>query len=200
MDLLNILFQYSLLHLYAPIINSVGFSHPFTFIIITAHNTFSLTYLLLIVVVAYPVLHEKTWLLPAAVTSVWMMISINVIITLNIPAATAMATILPHGWLEFTAIIYWTNALRKAAKNNDLPKTFNTPSFKDYLKALPNPKTLITLAKTDIQVTLKTTKILFKTLFRNLKKAYLKMLILIATAALLETYVTPYIMFLVENL
>jgi len=32
------------------------------------------------------------------------MISISVITTLHIPIATAVAAVLPHGWLEFAAI------------------------------------------------------------------------------------------------
>ena len=200
MDILNLFFKYSLLHLYTPIINTVGFSHPLTFTIITAHNTFSLTYLLLAVAIAYPVFHKKSWLIPAAVTTVWIMISINIITTLNIPTTTAIATVLPHGWLEFTAIAYWTNAIRKATQNNNPPKTIDTPTFRDYLKVLMNPKQFVALAKTDLQVSFKTTKLSFKTLCENLKKAYIITLILIATAALIETYITPNIMLLGSNL
>lgn len=199
-DILNLLFQYSLLHLYTPIINNVGFSHPLTFTIITVHNTFSLTYLLFTVAVAYPILQRKTWLIPAAITTVWIMISINVITTLNIPITTAIATILPHGWLEFAAIAYWTNAIRKATQYNNLPKPINIPTLKDYLKALTKPKRFITLTKTDMQVSFKLTKLSFKTLCKQLKNAYIITLILIAAAALIETYVTPNIMFLFLNL
>jgi len=199
-DLLNILFQYSLLSLYVPIINNVGFSHPLTFTIITAHNTFSLTYLLFTVAVAYPIFQEKTWLIPVAVATVWTMISVNLIITLNISTITAIAAVLPHGWLEFTAIAYWTNAIRKAIKSKNLPKLQSLPTFKDYLSALTKPKQFTTLAKTDLQVSFKTTKLSFKSLCKRLKKAYIITLILIATAALIETYITPNIMFLVNNL
>ena len=194
------LFQYSLLNLYVPIINTVGFSHPLTFAIIAFHNTFSLTYLLFTVAVAYPILHEKTWLIPAAVATVWTMISINIITTLSISATTAIAAVLPHGWLEFTAIIYWTSAMRKATKNNNLPKPIGTPTFKDYFKALTKPKRFITLAKTDMQVSFKATKLAFKTLCKSLKKAYIITLILIAVAALIETYITPSIMFIINSL
>jgi hypothetical protein len=200
MDILNLFFKYSLLHLYTPIINTVGFSHPLTFTIITAHNTFSLTYLLLAVAVAYPTFHKKSWLIPVAVTTAWITISINIITTLNIPATTAIVTILPHGWLEFTAIVYWTNAIRETAQNNNPPKTIDTPTFGDYLKVLTKPKQLVTLAKTDVQVSFTTTKLSFKILCKSLKKAYITTLILIATAALIETYLTPNIMFLISNL
>ncbi len=194
MDILNLFFQYSLLHLYMPIVDKVGFSNPLTFTIIVLHNTFSLTYLLFVVAVAYPALHEKTWLIPAIVTAVWAMISINMIMTLNIPVTIAAAVILPHGWLEFTAIAYWTNAIRKATQNNILPEQLKAPTFKDYFKALMQPKSFIMLAKTDVQVSFKMTKFSLKTLSKDLKKAYLITLILTAIAALIETYITPHIL------
>jgi len=200
MDILNLLFQYSLLHLYAPIIDKVGFSHPLTFAIITAHNTFSLTYLFFTVVVAYPVFHKRTWLIPATVTTMWLIISITAIITLNMTPITAVAAVLPHGWLEFTAIIYWTKAIRKATQNSSLPEPTITPTFKDYLKALMTPKRFIKLAKKDTSASFKTTKLSFNTLSKPLKKAYITTLILITTAALIETFITPNIMFLVNNL
>lgn len=200
MDILNLLFQYSLLHLYAPIIDKVGFSHPLTFAIITAHNTFSLTYLFLTVVIAYPVFHKRTWLIPAVITTMWLMISMAAIITLNIPTMTAIAAVLPHGWLEFTAIAYWTKAIRKATQNGNLPTQIDPITLKDYLKALMTPKTFITLAKKDASASFKTTKFSFNTLSKALKKAYITTLILITTAALIETFVTPNIMFLINNL
>jgi len=111
-----------------------------------------------------------------------------------------IALILPHGWLEFAAIAYWTNSLRKATQNNDLFEPINTPSLKDYLRALVKPRKFITLAKTDIQILFKTTKLSFKTLSKNLKKAYLKMLLLIVIAALIETYITPIVFSLIKSL
>jgi len=186
--------------LYAPIIDNVGFSHPLTFAIITLHNTFSFSYLLFAVAIAYPAFHEKTWLIPAAITAVWVMISISIIVTLDTSVTTVIALILPHGWLEFAAIAYWTNSLRKATQNNDLFEPINTPSLKDYLRALVKPRKFITLAKTDIQILFKTTKLSFKTLSKNLKKAYLKMLLLIVIAALIETYITPIVFSLIKSL
>jgi len=183
-----------------PIINTVGFSHPLTFTIIAAHNTFSLTYLLLAVAVAYPAFHKKSWLIPVAVTTVWMTINVNIISILNIPATISIVTIFPHGWLEFTAIVYWTNAICKATQNNNPPKTIGTPTFRDYLKVLTKPKQFVILVKTDVHFSFKTTKLSFKTLCRNLKKTYIITLILIATAALIETYITPNVMLLVSNL
>jgi hypothetical protein len=197
---LNQLFQYSLLHLYAPIVENVGFSHPLTFAIITAHNTFSLTYLFLTAAVAYPLLHKKTWLIPAAITTSWIIISIGVVASLNIPTTTVIAATLPHGWLEFTAIAYWTNAIRKATQNNDAPKLIGTPTLRDYIKALTKPERLIALVKTDIRASFKATKLSLKTLHKNLKKPYLVMLILIAIAALIETFITPNMISLISNL
>lgn len=194
--LLKLLFQYNLLHLYTPIINTVGFSTPLTFIIITANNSISLICLLLTVTVAFPVLHKKAWLLSVAVATVWIMIGINIITTLNITLTTSIAAVLPHGWLEFTAIAYWINALRKTTQSHNLPKPINIPTFKDYLKALTKPKRLNTLVKTDLQVTFRTTKLSFKTLCKHLKKKFVITLILIAAAALIETYLTPKIMLL----
>jgi hypothetical protein len=200
MDILNLLFQYSLLHLYAPIIDKVGFSHPLTFAIITIHNTFSLTYLLFAVAVAYPVFHRKTWLIPAAVTTMWLLISITVVAALNLSTITAIAALLPHGWLEFTAIVYWTKAIRKATQISNLPEQTTTPTFKDYIKALMKPKKFMALAKKDAVVSFKITKLSFKTLSKRLRKAYVTMLILITIAALIETFITPNIMFLINNL
>ena len=200
MDILSLLSQYSLLHLYAPLIDSVGFSHPLTLTIIIAHNTFSLTYLLFAVAIAYPAFHKKTWLIPAAVTTFWMMTSISIVATLNIPTTTAIAAVLPHGWLEFAALAYWANAIRKVSQNIDLPKLINTPTLKDYLKAVTKPNEFIAIAKKDMQISFEAAKLSFKTLCKNLKKAYLTTLILIALAALIETYITPSIMFLINSL
>ncbi|MFP3985741.1 MAG: hypothetical protein ACLFU9_07255 [Candidatus Bathyarchaeia archaeon] len=199
-EILNFLFQYSLLHLYAPVVNTVGFSHPLTFVIIVSHNTFSLTYLLFTVAVAYPVFHRKTWLVPAAVAAVWVMISLNVITALNISVSVAVAAVLPHGWLEFAAVAYWTNAIRKTAQNSELLSPTGAPAFKDYFRALTKPKKFVALAKIDVQASLAVTKLSLKTFCRNLKRAYLLTLVLIVVAALIETFVTPHIMLFVHGL
>ncbi len=199
-DVLNTLFQYSLFHLYTPAIKSVGFSHPVTFAILTAHNTFSLTYLLFTSAMAYPALKKKTWLIPASITLMWIMISINIIAALNISTATVIAATLPHGWLEFAAIIYWVSAIRKATKSIDLPTLQSIPTFRDYLKSLSKPKELASLVQTDVRITCKMTKSSIKALSKSLRRAYFKTLILITAAALIETYITPSIMFLVSSL
>lgn len=198
LDILNLLFQYSLLHLYTPIVDKVGFSHPLTLTIITAHNTFSLSYLLLITAVAFPAFRQKTWLIPVVITMVWTMISISVIATLHMPATTAVAAILPHGWLEFTAIAYWTNAIRKATKSDDMPIPEAPPTLKEYLGALASPKELAALLKMDMTTSFKAAKLSLKSLCGNLKKPYLRTLILIIAASFVETYVTPAIMLLVQ--
>jgi hypothetical protein len=198
MDILNLLFQYSLLHLYTPIVNTVGFSHPLTFTIIAAHNTLSLTYLLFIAAVAYPAFHQKAWLMPAAVTVVWTLISISVITTLHIPTTAAVAAVLPHGWLEFAAIGYWTNAIRKATKASDMPASDTPPTAREYLGALATPKKLAALAKTDVKISFKAAKVSLKTLCGNLKKPYLTTLLLVVAAALIETYITPIMILLVQ--
>jgi len=198
MDILNLLFQYSLLHLYTPIVNTVGFSHPLTFTIIAAHNTLSLTYLLLIAAVAYPAFRQKTWLIPAAVTVVWTMISISVITTLHIPTTTAFAAVLPHGWLEFAAIGYWTNAIRKATQASNMPTSDTPPTTREYLGALANPKKHAALVKTDVKISFKAAKLSLRTLCGNLKRPYLTTLLLIVAAALIETYITPIMILLVQ--
>jgi len=198
MDILNLLFQHSLLHLYTPIVNAVGFSHPLTFTIIAAHNTLSLTYLLLIAAVAYPAFRQKTWLIPAAVTVVWTMISISVITTLHIPTITAVAAVLPHGWLEFAAIGYWANAIRKATQASNMPTSDTPPTIREYLGALANPKKLAALVKTDVKISFKAAKLSLKTLCGNLKRPYLTTLLLIVAAALIETYITPIMILLVQ--
>jgi hypothetical protein len=198
MDILNLLFQQSLLHLYTPIVNTVGFSHPLTFTIIAAHNTLSLTYLLLIAAVAYPAFRQKAWLIPAAVTAVWTMISISVITTLHIPATTASAAVLPHAWLEFAAISYWTNAIRKATQVSDIPTSDTPPTIREYLGALASPKKLAALVKTDVKVSFKAAKLSLKTLCGNLKRPYLITLLLIVSSALVETYITPIMILLVQ--
>jgi hypothetical protein len=197
-DMLNLLFQQSLLHLYTPIVNTVGFSHPLTFTIIAAHNTLSLTYLLLIAAVAYPAFRQKTWLIPAAVTVVWTMISISVITTLPIPTTTAIAAVLPHAWLEFAAIGYWTNAIRKATQASNMPTSDTPPTIREYLGALTNPKTLAALVKTDVKISFKAAKLSLKTLCGNLKRPYVTTLLLIVASALIETYVTPIMILLVQ--
>jgi hypothetical protein len=196
-DLLNLLFQYSLLHLYTPIVNTVGFSHPLTFTIIAAHNTLSLTYLLLMAAVAYPALRQRTWLLLIAIAMVWTAISVSAIATLNIPATVAVTAVLPHGWLEFAAIAYWTNAIRKATKTVDMPSLDAPPTLREYLAALANPRKLAVLAKTDAETSFRSVKLSLRTLCKSLKKPYLVTVFLIAAAALLETYLTPILMLLV---
>jgi hypothetical protein len=198
MDILNLLFQYSLLHLYTPIVNTVGFSHPLTFTIIAAHNTLSLTYLLLIAAIAYPAFHQKTWFIPAVVAVVWTMISISVIMTLHIPATTAFAAVLPHGWLEFAAIGYWTNAIRKATQASNMPTCDTPPTIREYLGTVANPKKLAALVKTDVRISFKAAKLSLSTLCGNLKRPYLTTLLLIVIAALIETYITPVMILLVQ--
>jgi hypothetical protein len=195
-EMLNLLFKYSLLHLYTPVVNNVGFMHPLTFTIITIHNTLSLTYLLLVAAVAYPAFRQKTWLIPVAVTAMWTVMSVSVIVSLNIPAATAAAAILPHGWLEFTALAYWMNALRKATRDGRMPGLDAPPTLREYCRALASPKRLGATIKKDVKTSFGAAKFSLKTLCSSLKKPYLKTLILIASAAFLETYVTPIIIML----
>ena len=197
MDLLSLLFQHNLLHLYTPIVDTVGFSHPLTFAIVAAHNTLSLTYLLLVAAVAYPAFRQRTWLLPATVTVVWTLISVSVITTMRIPATTAVAAILPHGWLEFAAIGYWANAIRRATKISTMPALSTPPTVKEYRAALTSPKKLAPLVKMDIRASFKAVKLSFTALFNNLKKPYQITLVLVVAAAFLETYVTPAIILLV---
>ena len=198
-DLLNSLIQFNLFQLYIPIIANVGFSHPLTFTIIAAHNTLSLTYLLFLAAVAYPLLREKTWLLPVAVTAVWAMSSAHIAATLPFSTATAVVMILPHGWLEFSGMAYWINAMRKASKEDNLGE-INGPAFKDYVESWSNPRRLARLVKADVKVSCKTTRLSLKMLWNNLRKPYAFTITLITTAALIETFITPWLMLLVNNL
>ena len=200
MEIINPILQFSLFQLYMPVINIVGFSHPVTFAIIAAHNMFSLTYLLVAVAVAYPVLHKKVWVLPAGVGIMWFAMSVLLVASLNLSAVTAVTTVLPHGWLEFFAIAYWTNSIRRTIRSRDLSEPMEAPTLKDYIRTVTKPRRFITMAKTDIHVSCKAFKLSLKILCRNLKRDYLVTLILIVTAALLETFVTPQIMFFVRTL
>lgn len=192
--------RFSLFQLYAPVISIVGFSHPITFAIITGHNMFSLSYLLVAVALAYPVLHNKVWVLPAGVAVMWFILSVLIVASLNFSAVTAVAAVLPHGWLEFFAIAYWTVSIRKAVRSGNLPKPVETPTFRDYAGAITKPGRFIAIAKTDLHMSFKSFKLSFKILSRSLKRNYLVTLILIAAAALLETFITPQIMFFVNSL
>ena len=194
MNLLNSLIQFNLFQLYIPIVASVGFSHPLTFTIIAAHNILCLTYLLFLAAVAYPLLREKTWLLPVAVTSVWAMSSVHVAATLPFSAEAAITMTLPHGWLEFLGMAYWINAMRKASREDSLGE-INSPTFKDYTESWTNPRRLAMLVKTDVKASYKTTRLSLKMLWKSLRKPYAFTIILIAMAALIETFITPWVMF-----
>lgn len=199
MDLLNSLIQFNLFQLYIPIVASVGFSHPLTFTIIAAHNVLSMTYLLFLAAVAYPLLREKTWLLPVAVTLVWAMSSVHVAATLPFSTEAAITMTLPHGWLEFLGMAYWINAMRKASREDNLGE-INSPTFKDYSQSWTNPRRIAMLVRTDVKVSYKTTRLSLKMLWSNLRKPYAITIALIAVAALIETFITPRVMFLFNAL
>ncbi len=192
-EILNFLFKYSLLHLYTPIVNNVGFMHPLTFTIITLHNILSLTYLLFIAAVAYPAFRRNTWLVPAAITAVWTMMSLSVIAGLNMPIATAVAAVLPHGWLEFTALAYWINALRQATRDDRIPMQDTLPTLREYCRALTSPRRLVATVRKDAKTSFGAAKHSLIALYGSLKRPYLKMVVLIAAAGFVETYVTPTI-------
>ncbi len=199
-DILNQLFQYSLVRSYAPIVGRLGFSHPLTFAVITAHNTFSLTYLLLTAAFAYAILRRKTWLLPFAIVIVWTLVSVSVVAELNIPTITAVAAVLPHGWLEFAALAYWINAIRKATQSHSVPVPASPPTLRDYFRALRSSAGFLEVLKTDFKVSFSNTKHMITALFRTVRRAYATTLVLIALAAFLETYLTPSIMLLIDKL
>lgn len=199
MDLLNSIMQFNLFQLYIPIIANVGFSHPLTFTIIAAHNILSLTYLLFLVGVAYPILREKTWVLPLAVTAVWGVSSAHIAATLPYSAATAVIMILPHGWLEFLGMAYWINAMRKASVEDKLGEV-DGPAFRDYVESWKNLRRLAGLMRVDLKISYKTTRISLRMLWENLRKPYAFTIVLITAAAFIETFITPWIMLLVNNL
>lgn len=200
MEIMTPFLRFSLFQLYAPVISVVGFSHPITFAIITGHNMFSLTYLLVAVAMAYPVLHNKVWVLPAGVAIMWFIMSVLIVASLNFSVVTAVVAVLPHGWLEFFAIGYWTISIRKAVRSGNLPKVVETPTLRDYIGAITKPGRFIAIAKTDLHISFRAFKLSFKILCRNLRRSYLVALILVATAAFVETFITPQIMFLVNSL
>jgi hypothetical protein len=200
LSILNQLFQYSLVRSYTPIVGRLGFSHPLTFVLITAHNTFSLTYLLLTATVAHATLRRKTWLLLVAIMIVWTLVGVGVVATLEVSTATAVAAILPHGWLEYTALIYWINAIRRVTKRDDAPVPASTPALGDYFRAMKSPVESLKVLKADLAATFTNTKRAATVFFRDLRKAYAITLMLIAVAALLETYLTPYIMLFIDKL
>ncbi|UCG37101.1 MAG: stage II sporulation protein M [Candidatus Bathyarchaeota archaeon] len=196
-DFLALLFQFSLFKAYAPIINAVGFSHPATFAIILAHNTFCLVYLFIAAAVAWPVFKKKTWCLPLLVAITWVAISGTVLATSNLSPTVAVAAILPHGWLEFLAIFYWTRAIRRAVETAEAPRSTGAPGFSDYAKVFSKPGMFLSLARSDVSISLKMMQHSLTALRQNLKKPFLQAFGLLAVAALIEAFVTPYIVILV---
>lgn len=200
MDIVNPFLRFSLLQLYVPIINVVGFSHPITFAIITIHNMFSLTYLLVAVTVSHQVLDENVWILPVGIVSFWLVINVLIVISLNLPVMIALASVLPHGWLEFLAIGYWVRCLCKTVREESLSKPLDAPTFRDYLYAVTEPKKFVTMAWNDMQGAFKSFRISLKTLCRNLKRDYIVTMMLICLAAFIETFITPHVMVFITNL
>jgi hypothetical protein len=199
-DVINPFLRFSLLQLYTPIINVVGFSHPVTFVIIATHNMFSLTYLLVAVTVSYQVLDKRVWILPVGVVSFWFVINTLIVSSLNLPITVALATVLPHGWLEFLAIGYWVRCMCKAVKYETLSKPLESPTFKDYLQAIRMPRMLFGIAWKDIQGSFNSFRVSFKILCRSLKRNYVITIMLICVAALIETFITPQVMIFITNL
>jgi hypothetical protein len=132
--------------------------------------------------------------------TVWILVSVGVVARLNVPIITAVAAILPHGWLEFTALAYWINAIRRATNGHNVPVPASTPTLTDYFRTLKSPTGFLKVLKADFGVTFSNTKRLMTVLLRDLRKAYSTTLVLIALAALLETYLTPYIMLFIDSL
>jgi hypothetical protein len=161
---------------------------------------FSLTYLLGATALAYPILEKRVWILPVGIVFIWLIINSFIVASLNLPVTVAIATVLPHGWLEFFAIGYWVHQMCKAVQHESLSKPINPPTFTDYLHVITNFEKLLVLVRRDIYESFKSFKCTMKTLSRALKRDYAVTIMLICAAALMETFITPQIMVFIANL
>lgn len=183
------------LQLLAPVIESVGFQNPLTLLLIAGYNSFSMTTLLMLTVIAYPVLRKKTWLLPFAVASVWLGVCglFFLVFQQRYGLELASASMLPHAWLEFSAVFLWVARLRKACTLCQ-PIKWSAPDGKTWLQSLKKPEFFVSLLVADVRNTWKMTRSSFKCLAtRQLWREFAVVLVLIFFAAVLETYLTPSI-------
>jgi len=193
-DVLLGLLSLSFYRLWYPVISAHGFSSPVTLAIIAAHNTFSMSYLLLVTAVGCLAWHRRGWTLPFAIALLWTAIGL-VFFGAYSPkygVAASFAALFTHGWLELSALFYWIHSLRRASLKCRLSQDNEWASWKVLLKSLRAPKRFLVISSGDLRKAWNQTGIIAKGLWRqNLKQSLTTVLFMIFVSAIIETYVTP---------
>jgi len=197
MDLLgflNWLFSHSLYQLWLPIIQNFGFQTPITLAIILAHNIFAISYLALLAALAYSLLGKKAWMLSFAVALTWILMGFVYLSSgkmCNIPSV--LSAVLPHGWLEFTAIFYWVYSLRNICVHMNF-ESGSAAALSDYASSFGNPRLFVSLIGYDLKSLWCSAGFFFRELLhRENERKFLKVILLLLISALIEVYLTPMI-------
>ena len=197
MNLLDILFGwlfFSLYRLWSPIIATVGFGTPLTLVVIVSHNTIAVSYLLLLTAIGCLVWRRKGWVLALATTLAWLLIGLLFmgVYSQLYGLAYSVAATLTHGWLEFSAIFYWTYRLQRACGNCRLSFKDEWSSWMDWFRAAKNPLRLLDLIFGDAKIAWNQTNLIARELWRqNLKRDLMLVVFLIFVSATVEIYITP---------
>jgi len=196
MDLLgflNWLFSHSLYQLWLPIVRSFGFQTPLTLLIIVVHNVFAVAYLALLSALAYPIFGRRAWMLSCFVVFLWIFTgTLYLSFGMLSNVLFVLTGVLPHGWLEFTAIFYWVYSIRCACKGFHLESEASMSTFSDYASSFRSPRVFVSLIGYDLRSVWGTTELFFRELSRcGMERKFLKVLLLLVISAFIEVYVTP---------
>jgi len=193
-DVLLGLLSLSFARLWYPIVSAYGFSSPVTLAVIAAHNTLSISYLLLATAVGCLAWRRRGWMLSFAIALLWTFIGLLFFgaYSPKYGVAASFASIFTHGWLEISALFYWIHTLRKASLNCRLSPENDWTSWKTLLKSLRTPKRFFSLSLEDVKKVWNQTDNTVKELWRqNLKQSLTIVLFMIFVSATIETYITP---------
>jgi len=195
-DVLLGLLSLSFYKLWYPIVSAYGFNSPVTLAIIAAHNTLSISYLLLATAVGFLAWHRRGWILPFAIALFWTATGLLFFgaYSPKYGIAASFAAIFTHGWLELSALFYWIHSLRKASLNCRLSLENDWTSWKTLLKSLRTPKKFFSLFVGDVKKVWNQTGNITKGLWRqDLKQGLTIVLCMIFVSAIIETYITPFL-------
>jgi len=195
-DVLLGLLSLSFYRLWQPIISACGFSTPFTLVIIAAHNTLSMSYLLLATAVGCLAWRRRGWMLPFSIALFWTSVALLFFgaYSPKYGVAASFAAIFTHGWLELSALFYWIHSLRRASLRCSLSRENDWASWRTMLESLRTPKKFLSVSWRDTVKAWNQTGETVKGLWRqNLKQSLTIVLFMIFVSAIIETYITPFL-------
>jgi len=187
---------YSFYRIGYSIVSVVGFSSPVTFAFITAYNTLSISYLLLLAVLGYLLWHRKGWILPFSIFLSWASVGLLFFGACwqRYGLITAFVSIFTHGGLELYAVFYWVQSLRKACLDCHIKFENDWATGRQWLGSILAPTKFFKMVGKDVKKTWnRSVEVLSAFGRQKIKRAFVLVLLIISVSAFIETYITPLV-------